>query len=334
MSQLKSAYYRAVASLWNSGLSLARRDRDNSVSIVYLHGVHTPEMAAVAPPPTSSVSVASFESNVRGLQRHYRVISLSDAVGMLTGRLAWRSQCAVLTFDDSLKCIADVALPTLRKLGATATLFLSTAAIETTKPYWWLRLDYVWHKSKGRRASFHLTDGGTRETFDGNDIRSLIRVKSALRKSPSDVRDRAVASIETEVGVALSQPSSQYPHASSLTWEDARKALEWGFEVGSHTVSHPNLTLLSADSVARELAESKEQIERHLSIRCRHLSYPYGAYNDSVARIAERCGYDAAVSTMSPGHNTSRSNAFALSRYGVPAAAEKLPYVMAGIRNV
>lgn len=64
-----------------------------------------------------------------------------------------------------------------------------------------------------------------------------------------------------------------------------------GFEILSHTVSHPNLTELNEMDLETELVESKQYIENLLGHEVHAVSYPYGAYNTRVLRIARRIGY-------------------------------------------
>ncbi len=67
-----------------------------------------------------------------------------------------------------------------------------------------------------------------------------------------------------------------------------------GWEVGSHTVSHPRLTRLDDPSLAAELSESRSECERLTGARCRSLAYPYGDVDERVVAAAELAGYSAA----------------------------------------
>jgi len=85
----------------------------------------------------------------------------------------------------------------------------------------------------------------------------------------------------------------------------------------SHTKSHPNLTALTDPQITEELAGSKAAIEANIPGKtCRHLAYPYGAYDANVISIAEACGYETAMSTIS-GVNTRSTPLMELRRYGV-----------------
>ena len=79
-----------------------------------------------------------------------------------------------------------------------------------------------------------------------------------------------------------------------LSWDQMREMVDDGFEFGSHTESHSDLTRLAPDVVRRELASSKAALETNLDGPCRYLSYPFGRTNASVKHLAEAAGYEAA----------------------------------------
>lgn len=79
-----------------------------------------------------------------------------------------------------------------------------------------------------------------------------------------------------------------------MNWDQAREMATDGFEFGSHTESHSNLTRLAPDDVKRELTSSKTALEANLDRPCRYLSYPFGRTNPGVKRLAQTVGYEAA----------------------------------------
>jgi len=64
-----------------------------------------------------------------------------------------------------------------------------------------------------------------------------------------------------------------------------------GFEVASHTVTHPHLEKLSPDKVTWELAESRKQLEDLFQQPIRGFAYPFGTYNAAVKEEVRRQGY-------------------------------------------
>lgn len=86
-----------------------------------------------------------------------------------------------------------------------------------------------------------------------------------------------------------------------LNWDEAGALLQAGWEIGSHSVSHPDLTRLDAAARARELGDSKAQLEQRLQITVRSFAYPYGRLSRSVRDAAAR-HYDYACTTRLAHH--------------------------------
>lgn len=88
------------------------------------------------------------------------------------------------------------------------------------------------------------------------------------------------------------------PHEGELrplTWDGVRRLFAAGWEIGSHTCSHPNLTSLTPAAVEEELVRSKRACEQALQRPCATLAYPFGATSPTVREAAARAGYAAAV---------------------------------------
>lgn len=76
-----------------------------------------------------------------------------------------------------------------------------------------------------------------------------------------------------------------------LAWRDMRHWQSRGIEFASHTASHPRLTWLADDDVARELSRSRGAIRDALDVEPNAVSWPFGAHAEREHRIAEREGY-------------------------------------------
>jgi peptidoglycan/xylan/chitin deacetylase (PgdA/CDA1 family) len=80
-----------------------------------------------------------------------------------------------------------------------------------------------------------------------------------------------------------------------LGWEGIRELAEAGWEVGSHTASHPKLTEIPEGQRREELERSRAACEEALQRPCPTLAYPFGAHDDAVVSAAAAAGYGAAV---------------------------------------
>lgn len=100
-------------------------------------------------------------------------------------------------------------------------------------------------------------------------------------------------------GESLSWPGIDHPVAAAepelrpLGWTDAEALVAGGWEVGSHTATHPLLTQADDERLGEELQASRTAIERRLG-RCTSLAYPYGIADERVAAAAALSGYTVA----------------------------------------
>jgi len=93
------------------------------------------------------------------------------------------------------------------------------------------------------------------------------------------------------------------PHNDDLRplgWDDLLRLSEQGWEVGSHTATHPELTRVGDDVLAEELGGSRAALSRRLG-RCETVAYPYGLADERVAAAAAAAGYDGAC-TLTRAH--------------------------------
>jgi len=86
---------------------------------------------------------------------------------------------------------------------------------------------------------------------------------------------------------------------AALTWDDLRELAGIGWEIGSHTRTHPRLTEVPPPELERELGESRDECTRAVGVECRSIAYPYGDVDARVADVARQLGYSAGASLSS-----------------------------------
>lgn len=90
----------------------------------------------------------------------------------------------------------------------------------------------------------------------------------------------------------------------SMDWPMLEALVEAGWDVGSHTMSHARLTDLPDEALAEELLDSRRAIEARLG-RCELFAYPFGAWDDRVARAVAAAGYSFSFTLPFGGQVTS-----------------------------
>jgi peptidoglycan/xylan/chitin deacetylase (PgdA/CDA1 family) len=79
-----------------------------------------------------------------------------------------------------------------------------------------------------------------------------------------------------------------------MSWEQLGTLADAGWEIGSHTCSHPRLPSLGEEDLARELTHSRSTVGERLGRPCGTLAYPYGDHDARVLDAARAAGYAAA----------------------------------------
>ena len=106
----------------------------SSVGILTYHRI-APKYAGV-PFPTINVTPDRFRRQIVGLQRQgFRFVALGSVLSAQRAGATLRDKTVVLTFDDIYDNVFQNAFPILQELKIPATVFISTAFIDSKEPF-------------------------------------------------------------------------------------------------------------------------------------------------------------------------------------------------------
>ena len=103
--------------------------------------------------------------------------------------------------------------------------------------------------------------------------------------------------VELRSPVGDSNMASRGPIA---TGQELRAWIDQGFDVGSHSSMHPDLTLELPSRILTEAQESKRRLEELLQSPIADFCYPYTHHNAICRKLVERCGYRSAFAGEPP----------------------------------
>lgn len=260
---------------------------------------------------TSAADAASLERQLRVLSLVFPVAPLADIV---SGRGRNGRARVALTFDDGLRSNVAVAYPILRKLRLSATFFVCPGLIE--------RGAWLWnHEARERlrtlepAALARLADtaGGPPELEAFVEWMKTLAI-AARRKVEEAVR----------AATPHFKPSpAQHDEFDLAAWDELARLDPRVVTIGSHTMSHPILTSLTADETDAELRESRALLEKRLERRVTLFCYPNGDLNEAALSSARRY-YQSAV-TVDPGTVSSGADAHRLPRFAAhPRGSRRL----------
>jgi peptidoglycan/xylan/chitin deacetylase (PgdA/CDA1 family) len=97
---------------------------------------------------------------------------------------------------------------------------------------------------------------------------------------------------------------------------EVRRMLAAGWELASHTLTHPDLTTVDAARLRRELAGSRALLGSRFGVDVRFFCYPAGRFDARVEAAVRAAGYEAATTEV-PGTASATSPPYALPRIRV-----------------
>jgi peptidoglycan/xylan/chitin deacetylase (PgdA/CDA1 family) len=285
----------------------------------------TPDVWSLAVTPTH------FSEHLEVLRRDgYRLVGLEELQRRLDAAEPL-DRAVVVTFDDGYADNLYRARPCLERADVPATVFVTSGYVDGRREFWWDALDHLLTADAlpetielvvdDSRHRFPLeTSAATAAAGDrswrAQDPPSTPRqraysgIYALLKALAPERRERALTELWQATGVvAAPRPSHRQLTSSELI----RLAEGHLVTIGSHTVSHPKLSMLSLERQRAEIEASKAALEQVLAQPVRSFAYPHGDYANETARLVQAAGHSCACSTAA-GPVTRQSDRYALPR--------------------
>ena len=247
-----------------------RRRRHRPVILMY-HRVasihHDPWGLAVSPD--------HFSGQMAYLRQQRTPLTMEEFVDRLRSQRLPADAVAV-TFDDGYRDNLIHAEPVLTKWEIPATVFLPTAYIDKTAPFWWDELTTMILASPGPAREEQTCGGesirlewGRPEPLDlAGSWRAWDSPRTArqaayiatwrrLQRAGASERERVMESLRCRF------VSDQDATALPMNTDEVRTMIRSGLlDIGAHTMTHPALSLLSPEECRREVRGSGATVPR------------------------------------------------------------------------
>jgi peptidoglycan/xylan/chitin deacetylase (PgdA/CDA1 family) len=263
-----------------------------------------------------TVSVTHFAQHMDALRRYATPVSLTELLSAADQK-AGRARVAV-TFDDGYADNLEVAMPLLETHEIPATFFLSTAALDSDREFWWDELARVL-LGPGTLPSVYRDRAGGRFELAESRIYSeqdasrhsewkawekvptarhelFLRLWAECQVLDANLQSEFVADVIHWAGTAaLVRPT----HRVLSCGEAVELMASPLASIGAHTKHHLRLSACSAEVQRSEIVGSKRRLEE-MGARVEHLAYPYGGPSDFTAEtvsLVRSAGFVAACTS-------------------------------------
>lgn len=261
--------------------------------IAMLHRVRCASGMAFSPNQSLCVSpgfLAGFVADAKS--RGYDFVSLKQLRERITARS--KGRMIALTFDDGYLDNYTHAYPLLKGLGVPFAVFVATSFLDNTAVLWWYRLEALLKEN----SQLRLPDGQMISLqTDAERQAAFMRLRHKIMHRGTAIDGASYEAVTGDCGVDWVSLCKEHAMSWAQVQELSKDPL---VTIGSHTLNHPALSELSAQSARQEIADSKALLEARLDRPVDHFCYPFGGRAEAgirEAKLVAEAGYLTATTT-------------------------------------
>jgi len=258
--------------------------------ILMYHGVVKSQNNDIS---VNHLSLRDFELQIAYFKKNFDIVSLDELFDKSHIKSNHRKKTLAITFDDGYENNYTNAFPVLKKYNIPATIFVVADCIQNPGAILWY--DYL--DILKEKINYSILPGSEvpLASKDFNKLRKISNLRELrVFLKTLNTRDKKIV-LETllpfeKYQSLLAKKDKEYLKLLSVS--QMKEMLESGLiEIGSHSLSHPNLDILDQKEMIFELAESKRLLENGISRTINSIAFPDGAYNEQVKHLSIQEGY-------------------------------------------
>ncbi len=253
------------------------------------------------------VDCRTFERHMQVLRRTFKVVSLTEFAESRVEPSILRRPVCLITFDDGWSDTYKYAWPIMQRHSIPAAVFLPVNYIDTGRVFWQERFGRDLHAACERALGDAALRGQLAEALTAwgmdkvlNLPRQLAKaaIADAVRTRKTDAPDAIRRMGETLATFAGTSGATDQKVDSFMTWAHVREMAQAGTTFGAHGSEHLLLTTMEHAEAEADIVRSREVLKNYLEADPIAFSYPNGNWNERVADIVRRTGFQLAFTTL------------------------------------
>ncbi len=245
--------------------------KSDTVRIVYYHMItdvnHKYYIKNKALPPNE------FIEQIRFFKKFFEIISLSEAIELAKNKDALNKKL-VITFDDGFRENYTVIAPILIEKRIPATFFLLSDCVDNMNLMWRNALLYLVN-SFSQEDVYKLCLGLQKQynfqPFNKNDTILSWATKSWDMSNLEKYINRLWMNSRLQSIDEILSTNQPY-----MTRNEISELISYGFDIGSHSVTHPFFDKLSYKEFEEEIIVSTQRLNQMFGLNIKYFAYPYG----------------------------------------------------------
>ncbi len=260
----------------NSKINYNKFLKKKSCAIYLFHGVVDRKNIGVKNYTNKHIHINKFKKILKNLKNKGQAISMDDIVNLKKNKIDFPDYSYAITFDDGYYNNYSFAAPILNDLNVPATFYVTTDFIANNSMSWIDMIEDSISKLKFRQKIFYKNFKSKNLISKKNKIRFLNFLRKEIKTDNKIDPYKEVRNIAKNNNIIL-KTSLNNIFDKKMTWDNLNKiSSDKKFIVGGHGKTHRILSYLNNDDVKNEIKNSINLINKKLSIKVKHFSYPEG----------------------------------------------------------
>ena len=211
-----------------------------------------------------------FEEDLDFLLKYFSPLSLTDLISHDQKKKDPKKKGFLITFDDGLRQVYEVAAPILLRKGVPAAIFINPAFVDNREIFYDLKKGLILDKIS--QSATRLPNLTQFEEIFGVKINSLPHLEKKIR-SINYLNREFTDSIGELIGIDFDEFAVQVK--PFVTSDGVRDLITKGFQIGSHSIDHPLYALIPEEEQIRQTVESADWVAEKFNLSYKAFAFPH-----------------------------------------------------------
>lgn len=256
------------------------------------------------------ISRDTFAKHLKVLKRYRKVIPLRQMIAGLEDDADMRNTISI-TFDDGYENNITCAAPLLCDFDMSATFFLTTGYIGTSRCIWTDQVEMLLDQTKLGSVSAPFLPAPLRLHSVEEKRVALGVIKAELKKLSASLAGAQLSDLMASHQIPEQESSGDYRF---MSWDHVRMLVRQGFGIEGHTINHPILSRLPIEEAKAEILASRDRVTLETGIPSTIFCYPNGKKSDYTPELVDFCKQNFVAALSATRGFASRDEIFELRR--------------------
>ncbi len=209
-------------------------------------------------------NVSSFKLDMEQILKVFKPVSLSEVIESVENNRPFSRPSFLLTFDDGLRECFDVVAPVLLEKGIPAVFFINSGFIGNKDLFFRFKVSLLIEKMKSKK-------------FMSKQFQKKKNMLLKYSIHENVTLDQLADSMEIDYFQFL---RNQKPYMDAV---QIQKLLDWGFDIGSHSLNHALFSDLCLEDQIDQVLNSIQILENQFQLKNKVFAFPFTDHGVSRA---------------------------------------------------